>query len=150
MLRFKRLVFPAVLVAALIVGGLWAVPGHAAVTDFQLQSLDCASSPGHIRITNTSTSQVSLDLLGVNITPSGGGSRPFNVNAALAGLGTTNNYQVPGGGVLDLQVGTAAAPNPPLPSSTTGQLGATQSVSLTTATQLQPGALVELGSVDQN
>ncbi|HLZ73036.1 MAG TPA: right-handed parallel beta-helix repeat-containing protein [Dehalococcoidia bacterium] len=139
----KRLSLALAALLLLVVLGVHPPPTQADPTDFVLTSIDCASVPGHIKVTNTKNAVVALNgsstFLTVVITPPGGGLST-SIRVSDQATPTSINAVNPNA-TIDLQVGPGAAQNP---NPFVGVIADGNSVALTSAQLLLPGASVQL------
>jgi len=143
----KRLVCAggALLVVVVVVARLGRVQAQVS-SAFAITSLDCASVPGHIRVTNTATPAALLGspptppFLQVVITSAAGASTTLPVDSAIAPP-SPPAHQVSGGATIDLEVGPGAAQSPPSapPTLLDGSV-----IALSTVQLLLPGSTVQL------
>lgn len=138
----KRLICAGAALLFLLVlvrpAGIYADP-----TDFFINTLDCTSVPGHIKLTNNKNQTVALNgagtFLTVLITPPSGGLAT-SIRVTDQATPTTINA-VNANATIDLQVGPGASQNP---NPFVGVIADGNSLALTSAQLLVPGATVQL------
>jgi len=137
----KRLILACSAIMAAVALATPRSATRAAAKDWTIQSLDCSTTLGHIRVLKSGTDN-HIGKLGVQITQAGGSVPVFKVDVStLLGpaLNDATTVQPNPGTVLDLQVGIGAANSVLADPLTNGDTIAVNGSAL-----LQPGATVQL------
>lgn len=134
----KRLVLLVLFIAAVALAGLQAVGTHAAAKDFVIQSIDCSTALGHIKLQKVGTTNAFLGHLVVAVTPAGGSQQTLDLSTLAPPDFDATTVSPDPGVVLDVQAGPGAVTSVHNPITT----GDTFAFSATPV--LQPGALIQL------
>ncbi|HEY8838285.1 MAG TPA: right-handed parallel beta-helix repeat-containing protein, partial [Dehalococcoidia bacterium] len=134
----KRLILACSAIMAVVALATPRSATRAAATDWTIQSLDCSTTLGHIRVLKSGIINSSIGNLGVQITQVGGTPFLVDVSTLLGSLSAATTVQPNPGTVLDLQVGIGAA------NSVTDPLTNGNTIAVTGSALLQPGATVQL------